>query len=53
MSYIALEQPDKILAPPIPADADKKASHGHNHIVLSHLLCPAWLLQEFNAAPEQ
>ena len=49
MKYIALEQPGKQLVPDIPPDADKTASHGHNHHVLSCLLCPAHLLQEFDA----
>ena len=35
----------KYIAP----DADKMASHGHNHPVFSRLLCPARLLQEFDA----
>ena len=53
MDYIALEQPNKILVPPIPADADKGSSHGHNHIVLSRLLCPARLLEDFDANPNE
>ena len=51
LKYIALEQPGKQLVPDIAPDADKTASHGHNHPVLSRLLCPAHLLHEFDADP--
>ena len=49
LKYITLEQPGKQLVPDIAPDADKMASHGHNHHVFSRLLCPARLLQEFDA----
>ena len=49
LKYIALEQPGKQLVLDIAPDADKMASRGHNHHVFSHLLCPARLLQEFDA----
>jgi len=48
MNYIALEQPNKILVPPIPADADKRSSHGHNHIFLS-----VHLLENSDASPNE
>ena len=51
LKYIALEQPGKQLVPNITPDSDKTASHGYNHPVLSHLLCPAHLLQEFDGDP--
>ena len=53
LKYIALEQPSKQLVPDIAPDADKTASCGHNHPVLSRLLCPARLLQEFDADPTE
>ena len=49
LKYIALEQPGKQLVPDITPDADKMASRGHNHPVFSCLLCPARLLQDFDA----
>ena len=51
LKYVALEQPGKQLVPDIAPDSDKTASHGYNHPVLSHLLCPAHLLQEFDEDP--
>lgn len=51
LKYIALEQPGKQLVPDIAPDADKTGSRGHNHPVMSRLLCPARLLQEFDADP--
>ena len=51
LKYIALEQPGKRLVPDIAPDSDKTSSRGHNHPVTSHLLCPAKLLQEFDADP--
>jgi hypothetical protein len=51
LKYIALEQPGKQLVPDIAPDADKTASRGHNHPVFSRLLCPAQLLQDFDADP--
>lgn len=53
LKYIALEQPGKQLLPNIAPDADKTTSRGHNHPVLSRLLCPARLLQEFDADPTE
>jgi len=53
LKYITLEQPGKQLVPDIAPDADKTTSRGHNHPVLSHLLCPACLLQEFDADPAE
>jgi hypothetical protein len=53
LKYIALEQPGKQLLPDIAPDADKTTSRGHNHPVLSRLLCPARLLQEFDADPTE
>ena len=51
LKYITLEQPGKQLVPVIAPDADKTASWGHNHPVFSRLLCPAQLLQDFDADP--
>ena len=53
LKYIALEQPGKQLVPDIPPDSDKTASRGYNHPVTSCLLCPARLLQEFDADPTE
>jgi hypothetical protein len=53
LKYIALEQPGKQLVPDIAADADKTLSRGHNHPIMSRLLCPARLLQEFDANPDE
>ena len=51
LKYVALEQPGKQLVPDIAPDSDKTALHGYNHPVLSCLLCPAHLLQEFDEDP--
>ena len=53
LRYIALEQPGKQLLPDIAPDADRAASRGYNHPVLSRLLCPARLLQEFDVDPTE
>ena len=53
LKYIALEQPGKQLVPDIAPDADKMTSRGHNHPVFSRLLCPARLLEEFDADPTE
>jgi uncharacterized protein DUF6698 len=53
LKYIALEQPGKQLVPDIPPDSDKTGSRGYNHPVTSRLLCPARLLQEFDADPTE
>ena len=53
LKYIALEQPGKRLVPDIAPDSDKMSSRGHNHPVTSRLLCPAKLLQEFDADPTE
>ena len=53
LKYIALEQPNKKLVPDIPPDADKRLLCGHNHPVLSKLLCPVCLLEDFDADPTE
>ena len=53
LKYIALEQPGKQLVPDIAPDSDKTGSRGYNHPVISRLLCPASLLQEFDADPTE
>ena len=53
LKYNALEQPGKRLVPDIAPDADKTESHGYNHPVTSCLLCPACLLQDFDADPAE
>ena len=53
LKYIALEQPNKKLVTDIPPDADKRLSRGHNHPVLSKLLCPVCLLEDFDADPTE
>jgi hypothetical protein len=53
LKYVALKQPNKQLIPDIPPDADKRSSRGHNHPVLSRLLCPVRLLGEFDEDPTE
>ena len=53
LKYIALEQPGKQIVPDIAPDSDKRASRGYNHPVTSRLLCPARLLQDFDANPDE
>ena len=53
LKYVALEQPGKQIVPDIAPDSDKRASRGYNHPVTSRLLCPACLLQDFDANPDE
>ena len=53
LKYIALEQPGKQIVPDIALDSDKRVSRGYNHPVTSRLLCPARLLQDFDANPDE
>ena len=53
LSYIELELPDKQLIPRIDPAAQKSSVRGHNHVVLSRLLCPVKYLAEFDANPAE
>ena len=53
LKYVALEQPGKQIVPDIAPDSYKRASRGYNHPVTSRLLCPACLLQDFDANPDE
>jgi len=53
ISYIELEQPGKCIIPHIDPAAPKNIVRGHNHLVLSRLLCPVKYLAEFDANPEE
>ena len=51
LEYIAMEQPDQTLLPKIKLGAEKKATRGHNHSVLSRLLCPVKHLKDYDENP--
>ena len=53
LEYVALEQPDEVLVPKIRRGAEKKMTWGHNHPVLSRLLCPVVLIKDYDAEPEE
>jgi len=53
LEYVALEQPDEVLVPKIRRGAEKKTTRGHNHLVLSRLLCPVVLIKDYDAEPEE
>ena len=53
VSYIKLEQPNKCIIPHIDLAAPKNTIRGHNHLVLSRLLCPVRYLSEFDANPDE
>jgi uncharacterized protein DUF6698 len=53
LEYVALEQPNEVLLPKIRRGADKKMTRGHNHPVLSRLLCPVALLEDYDAEPDE
>ena len=53
LEYVALEQPDEVLIPKIRRGAEKKMMQGHNHLVLSRLLCPVVLIKDYDAEPEE
>ncbi|KAF8815987.1 hypothetical protein BYT27DRAFT_7078491, partial [Phlegmacium glaucopus] len=53
LEYVALEQPDEVLVPKIRQGAEKKTRRGHNHPVLSRLLCPVILINDYDADPEE
>ena len=53
LEYVALEQPDEVLVPKIRRGAEKKITQGHNHPVLSCLLCPVVLIKDYDAKPDE
>jgi uncharacterized protein DUF6698 len=53
LEYVALEQPDEVLVPKIRRGAEKKTTRGHNHPVLSRLLCPVDLINDYDTEPEE
>ena len=53
LEYVALEQPDEVLIPKIRQGAEKKMTRGHNHPVLSRLLCPVVLIKYYDAEPKE
>jgi hypothetical protein len=53
LEYVALEQPNEVLVPKIRRGAEKKTTRGHNHPVLSRLLCPVSLIKDYDNDPEE
>jgi len=53
LEYVALEQPNEMLGPKIRRGAEKKTTRGHNHPVLSRLLCPVVLIEDYDTEPEE
>ena len=53
LEYVALEQPGEVLLPKIRRGAEKKTTRGHNHPVLSRLLCPVVFVNDYDADPEE
>lgn len=53
LAYLALDLPREKLRPAIAPGKPKEGTRGHNHIVLSRLLCPVRLLEEFDKNPDE
>lgn len=53
LAYLALDLPSQQLLPFIGSTTSKEETRGHNHIVLSRLLCPVRLLADFDQNPDE
>ena len=53
LAYLSMDLPDKQLLPLISPTSTKEETRGHNHIILSRLLCPVRLLADFDQNPDE
>ena len=53
LAYLVLDLPNQQLQPFIGSTSSKEETRGHNHIVLSRLLCPVRLLADFDENPDE
>jgi hypothetical protein len=51
--YIAIDLPGNKLEPTISATSTKDQTRGHHHVILSRLLTPVRLLEDFDKNPEE
>jgi hypothetical protein len=53
ISYIELEQPNMQIIPRIDPAGPKTTFRGHNHPILSRILCPVKYLADFDSNPSE
>jgi hypothetical protein len=53
LAYLALDLPNQELLPFIGSTSSKEETRGHNHTLLSRLLCPVRLLGDFDLNPDE